>query len=151
MSIITNEYFEGLMSYKQLFTLSLPTQICWSYSLAPVCGVESTREGNRFYDYCLQFLYSFKKFSSSALKSSLSSSECSPRLSTAILSDSSVEEVDVCSGNVESESIRINSAGATALSASWVVLSSISITMGLAVEPEVSWDLSTASIKYLWP
>ena len=36
----------------------------------------------------------FKKFSSSALKSSLSSSECSPKLSTAILKDSSVEEVE---------------------------------------------------------
>ena len=35
-------------------------------SLAPVCEVEGTREGNRYYDYCLQLLYSFKKFSSSA-------------------------------------------------------------------------------------
>ena len=83
-----------------------------------MCEVESTREGNRYYDYCLQLLNSFKKFSSSALKSSLSSSECSPKLSTAILIDSSVEEVEVCSGDGESESIRINSAGATALSAS---------------------------------
>ena len=118
MNKITNEYSEGLMSYKQLCTLSLPTQICGKYSLAPVCEVESTREGNRYYDHCSQLLYSSKKFSSSALKSSLSSSECSPKLSTAILNDSSVKETEVCSGDGESESLMINSAGATALSAS---------------------------------
>ena len=42
-----------------------------------------------------KFLYSFKKFSSSVLKSSLSSSEYSPKFSNSILSDSSVDGVDV--------------------------------------------------------
>ena len=70
---------------------------------------------------------------------------------TSILSDSSVDGVDVWSGDGEFESNKINSAGAVLLTVSWVVLSSISITMGSAAEPEASCDLSTASIKYLWP
>ena len=65
-----------------------------------------------------KILYSFKKFSSSVLKSSLSSSECSPKFSSSILSDLSVDGVDVWSGDGGSESSTINSAGAVLLSVS---------------------------------